>query len=215
MQNNKPSVDTIREALNSTAEILKQYQAEDLHFKVSGAAETVARCYRLLEDNQQAHDHFVMAASAHLTALGNRLSQEEVELNAQWGYLFEALWCYYQAKEQQKVQELADRLGGLMSLWEDTIPLLERIEITLAYYAAGEMNKTRDLYQHFQFERYENTPHHPEVKLLKAGLYGDQDAARRAIEVARREIADDEIQPWYAHNLQYDLVAMAESLLDS
>lgn len=48
-----------------------------------------------------------------------------------------------------------------------------------------------------------------------AALYGDQEAARRAIEVAKREITTNEIQPWYANNLEYDLVTMAEALLAS
>lgn len=215
MSNIAVSPEAIRKALNRAEGKLKQYQAQGLHFKVSSSAENVARCYRLLGDLRQANRYFTMAAWTSLVTLDSRLGRGEVELDAQWGYLFEALWLYYQASNQRKAQELASRLAGLLALWAEPIPLLQRVQATLAHYAVGETDKARALYQRFQLSRYEETPYHPEVKLLKAGLYGDQEAARKAIEVARREIIANEIQPWYPNNLEYDLISMAEALLSS
>jgi hypothetical protein len=88
------------------------------------------------------------------------------------------------------------------------------MQAPLIHYVMGEIDKARVLYQRFQLSRYEKTPYHPEVKVLKAGLYGDQEAARKAIEVARREIAAHEIQPWYPNSIVYDLSSMAEALLE-
>ncbi len=209
------SPEEIRKVLSKAEGKLKQYQAQSLHFQVNNAAETVARCYRLLGDSRQANRYFTMAAWASLVTLDSRLGQGEVELDAQWGYLFEALWLYYQAGNRRKAQELAGRLAGLLALWAEPIPLLQRIQATLAHYVVGKTDEAWALYQRFQLSRYEETPYHPEVKLLKAGLCGDQEAARKAIEVARQEIAANETQPWYANNLEYDLISMAEALLGS
>lgn len=209
------SPEAIRKVLTRTEEELKQYQAEGLYFEVNDAAETVARCYRLLGDTQQAQRYFTTAAWASLVALDIDLHQGEADSEAQWGYLFEALWLYYQAGNQQKAQELVGQLDSLLDRWPEPIPLLQRMQAPLIHYVIGDMDKARVLYQRFRLNRYEGTPYHPEVKVLKAGLYGDQEAACRAIEVAEREIAASETQPWYANNLEYDLIAMAQALLGS
>jgi len=215
MSNITVSPEAIHKALTGAEEELEQYQAEGLYFEVNDAAETVARCYRLLGDAQQAQRYFITAAWASLVALDTDLRQGKADSEAQWGYLFEALWLYYQAGNQRKAQELVGRLDSLLDGWPEPIPLLQRMQASLIHYVLGDVDKARALYQRFQLSRYEGTPYHPEVKLLKAGLFGDQDAARRAIEAARQEIAANEIQPWYANNLEYDLLSMAEALLGS
>jgi len=213
MSNITVSPEEIRKVLTKAEEELKQCQAEGLYFEVNDAAETIARCYRLLEDTQQAQRYFTMAAWASLVALDIDLRQGETDSEAQWGYLFEALWLYYQAGNQQKAQELVRRLDSLLDRWPEPIPLLQRMQASLIHYVTGDVDKARVIYQRFRLNRYEGSPYHPEVKLLKAGLYDDQRAACKAIEAARQEIAANEIQPWYANNLEYDLISIAEALL--
>lgn len=209
------SPEETREVLGRAEGKLKQYQAQGSHFQVNNAAETVARCHRLLGNPRQASRYFTMAAWASLASLESRLEEGEVELDVQWGYLFEALWLYYQAGNQRKARELASRLADLLAQWAEPIPVLQRIQATLAHYVVGESDEARALYQRFQLSRYEETPYHPEVKLLRAGLYGDKEAAHKAIEVSKREITDNGTQPWYSNNLEYDLISIAEALLSS
>lgn len=202
----------IHQALRQAEEDLREYEAQGLLFQVGNAAETIARCYRLLGDQHTAQQHFTQAAWANLEHLKNRQRKGEVEIEAQWVYAFEALWLYCQAGNQRKVAELSQLLRELLERWPKPIPLRQRIRIALACYVAGDLQASRSFYQRFELSRYETTQSHPEVKLLKAGLYGDAAMAERAIQVAQAQVQADGTKPWYANRLEYDLIAMAQAL---
>lgn len=203
----------IRRALHQAEENLREYKTQHLMFQVGNETEVIARCYRLLGDNQAARQYFTQAAWANLEHLKDRRREGEVEIEAQWVYTFEALWLYYQAGNQNKTAELCQQLRSLIEQWPEPIPLRQRIRIALACYVAGDFPAAMLFYERFELRRYETTQFHPEVKLLKAGLYGDAAMAERTIQSAQAQIQADGTKSWYANRLEYDLIAMAQALV--
>lgn len=214
-KNNRFDQTTIKQELEKAKKELKESRAEKVYFRINDYAETIGRCYCLLGDQEKAREHFQLAAEANLKALENYLAKEgKGDPDAQWGYLFESLWLFYLSRNYQKVQGLADRLTILLKQWPEPVPLLQRIEITLACYVAGKTDQAKKWYQHFNLSRYEKTSYHSEIKLLKAGLEGNKGDARLAIEVIKQAIVRNEIKPWYYNNYEYDFLLMAEKLLE-
>jgi hypothetical protein len=204
----------IQQILAQAKRNLERYQTQGPQFQVSNAAETIARCYRLMGIEAEARRYFTVAAWASRKALDERIAQgEAVERNAQWGYTFKSLWMYYQAGSPHRVGEALPPVFLLLDGWPAPVPLLQRMQGTLACYVADEAGIARALYERFELSRWVTTPWQPEVKLLKAGLFGDRGAAMRAAEIATQVIAEEGIQPWFPNQIEHDLVRLAQALM--
>ncbi|MDD3647625.1 MAG: hypothetical protein PHS44_03960 [Candidatus Dojkabacteria bacterium] len=202
----------VEKVLMKNEKDLEEYQKTGKPFQVNNVAETVARCYRILGNEQKSIQYFKIAAEAAIENIA-RLEKKGVKVRV--AQLFEALWLYLQAEDSGKVEEICDRILNIVETWQrKVLPLFERILLTLSLCSAGDDEKAKQLYNKYDFQkRCERKGAYPEIMILRAILYDDPEAAHSAIKLSNERIKRSDILPWYNNQIEFDIIRMAEDLL--
>ncbi len=213
MQVELPSRQELEQVIRDAQAEIIECQQDGAAYAIDDPAENAARAYALLGDDEQARRYFTQAAWANLEKLERAKAQGRDAPEDQWRYIFAAFWLYYKAGQMKKMGELVRELDALMPLFPPPFPLLRQIQITLAHYVLGDVDTAKLLYTQLGLADCVDTPYHPEVKIIQTGLFGDSTGAQKALTILQHKIATENVRPWYANRLDFDLVELAERLL--